>query len=67
MGDYDNAVDYTAADPILVDGVTNVTFGYNPGATQASGVLRIDLQLTDTTSADESIRLYHEVHIRNTP
>ena len=66
LTDYDGGVDWSASDPTLVDGVSAVTFTYAPGTPQASGVLRIDLSLGDAASG-ESIRLYHEVHVRNTP
>jgi MSHA biogenesis protein MshO len=64
---YDNAASYGGSDPVLVDGVTSVTFSYNPGTTQSNGVLSVDLELTDPNSPDETIRLYHEIHVRNTP
>lgn len=63
---YDNGADWGASDPLLVDGVTAVTFSYAPGTPQSTGVLRLDLQLSDD-SGGSSIRLYHEVHVRNTP
>jgi MSHA biogenesis protein MshO len=66
LTDYDGGVDWSAADPTLVDGVSAVTFTYAPGTPQATGVLRMDLLLSDG-SGSESIRLYHEVHVRNTP
>lgn len=59
-----SSCDATANDPVLVDGVTSVTFSYDPGTPQSSGVLRIDLQLTDGT---ETVDMYHEIHVRNTP
>jgi len=64
--DYDGAVDYSAADPSLVDGVTAVVFTYSPGNPQSSAVLRMDLSLVDTVGT-ETLRLYQEVHVRNTP
>lgn len=65
LGDYDSGVDWSAADPILVDGVTAVNFAYSAGSPQSGSVLRMDLQLTDA-AASESIRLYYEVQVRNT-
>ena len=62
---YDANADWGASDPILVDGVGAVTFTYAPGTPAATGVLRIDLSLA--TDSDNGIRLYHEVHVRNTP
>lgn len=66
LADYDGGVDYDATDPTLVNGVTGVTFTYSPGTPQSTGVLRVDMQLTDI-SGTETIRLYHEIHVRNTP
>ncbi len=62
---YDANADWGAADPVLVDGVSAVSFTYVPGTPTATGVLRIDLSLA--TDAGNGIRLYHEVHVRNTP
>jgi hypothetical protein len=50
----------------LVDGVASVNFVYAPGNPQSTGVLRVDLQLTDATTS-QSIRLYREIQVRNTP
>jgi len=66
LTNYDGAVDYSAADPVLVNGVTGVTFTYSAGTPQSTGVLRVDLQLTDSAGI-ETIRLYQEIHVRNTP
>jgi len=66
MADYDGAADWSATDPALVDGVSTVNFTYAPGTPQSTGVLRVDLRLSDAT-AGESIRLYREIHMRNTP
>lgn len=65
LGGYDASADWGAGDPILVDGVSAVTFTYAPGNPAATGVLRIDLSLA--MDGDNAIRLYHEVHVRNTP
>lgn len=62
---YDASADWGAGDPLLVDGVGAVNFDYLPGTPTATGVLRIDLQLA--VDAEHSLRLYHEVHVRNTP
>lgn len=64
MTDYDGNQDWAGGDPVLVDGVTALDFAYSAGTPQSAGVLRIDLELTN---ASEVIRLYHEVHVRNTP
>ncbi len=66
LTNYDGAVNWSNSDPLLIDGVTAVTFFYTPGTPQSTGVLRVDLQIADT-GAGETIRLYHEIHVRNTP
>lgn len=63
---YDGNVDYDAADPSLVDGVSAMQFTYAPGNPQSSAVLRMDLTLSEALS-NETLRLYYEVHVRNTP
>lgn len=67
LGAYDSVAQWGVGDPILVDGVSALTFTYAAGMPQSTGVLRIDLELQDTRSTDHTIRLYHEVHVRNTP
>ncbi len=62
---YDGVADWGAGDPLLVDGISAITFDYVPGTPTATGVLRMDLQLA--LGADHGLRLYHEVHVRNTP
>lgn len=66
LGDYDGAVDWVGTDPALVDGITSINFVYAPGTPQSTGVLRVDLEITDATTA-QTIRLYREIHVRNTP
>ncbi|MCG8427734.1 MAG: prepilin-type N-terminal cleavage/methylation domain-containing protein [Chromatiales bacterium] len=61
---FDLAQDWSAADPLLVHGVTGVNFTYIPGTPQSTGTLRIELALANDK---ESIELYHEIQIRNTP
>lgn len=61
---YNDACDAGAGDPVLVDGVDVATFTYQPGTPESSGVLRIRLQLRDGA---ETVDLYHEIHVRNTP
>jgi MSHA biogenesis protein MshO len=64
IGDYNGAVDWSAADPLLMDGVDSILFSYTSGASGSREVVSIDLGLRD---GDETIRLFHQVHIRNTP
>ncbi len=66
LSEYDNAQDWSSVDPMLVNGVNAVIFSYSAGASMSSGVLRIDLELIDSVT-NETIRLYQEVHMRNTP
>jgi MSHA biogenesis protein MshO len=59
---YDTGMDWVATDPILVDGVTVLTFTFSPGAATGVAVLSMTLSLTD---GSETITLYQEVQIRN--
>jgi prepilin-type N-terminal cleavage/methylation domain-containing protein len=52
-----------SSDAVLVEGVDAVTFTYTPGSALRSAVVSIDL---DLSQGDESIRLFREIHIRNT-
>jgi MSHA biogenesis protein MshO len=63
-GNYNGAADWNAADPLLMDGVNSIQFNYTSGASGSREVVSIDLGLRD---GDETIRLFHQVHIRNTP
>ena len=65
LTDYDSGVDWSSADPMLVDNVSAVNFAYSAGSPASASVLRIDLTLTEPASG-QSIRLYYEVQIRNT-
>lgn len=56
--------DDNTSDAVLVEGVNAVTFTYTPGSTRRSAVVSIDLGLSQ---GGESIQLFREVHIRNTP
>ncbi len=66
LADYNQSSDLTGADPVLLDQVQAIDFRYQPGTPQASGIVRILLTLADASGQD-SLRLYHEVHVRNTP
>lgn len=61
---YDQAQDWSAADPVLVNGVSNIVFRYFAGNPTSTGILQMELSLD---FGDETIDLYHEVHVRNTP
>lgn len=52
-----------SSDAVLVDGVSAVDFTYAPGSTHRSAVVGMDLTLSQ---ADQTIRLFREVHVRNT-
>ncbi|MEN8179814.1 MAG: prepilin-type N-terminal cleavage/methylation domain-containing protein [Pseudomonadota bacterium] len=52
-----------SSDAVLMDGVTAVNFSYAAGSTHRSAVVSMDLTLSQ---GDQSIRLFREVHIRNT-
>ncbi len=58
---YNDGVNVTSGDPLLVDGVDTVTFGYNAAA---DGMLNINLTLRDGT---ETVQLHEEIYVRNTP
>ncbi|PLY15163.1 MAG: hypothetical protein C0631_08575 [Sedimenticola sp.] len=62
--DYDMAQDWSATDPLLATGIDNIDFTYVAGTPQSSGTMRIELQLS---KGKETIELYHEIQIRNTP
>ena len=66
LTNYDGAVDWSSSDPSLIDSVSAVAFVYTPGTPQSTGVLRVDVQIADATTG-ETIRLYREIHVRNTP
>ena len=51
-----------SSDAILVDGVEAASFTYAPGSTHRSAMVAIELRLRQ---ADETVRLFREVHIRN--
>lgn len=60
---YDNAKDFSSADPLLINGAA-ITFTYSSGSPSSSGVLRIEMTITDGATG-ETIQLYHEVQMRN--
>ncbi len=67
IGEYDGLQDWSAANPVLVDGIasaSDIRFSYDPGTPTASGVLQVGLTLNER---GESIDLYEEIHVRNTP
>ncbi len=66
LADYNGTADWSSSDPMLANQVQALTFRYQAGTPQASGIIRIDLTLADASGRD-SLRLYHEVHVRNTP
>lgn len=66
LTNYNGAVNWSSSDPSLTNGVTLVAFSYTPGTPQSTGVLRVDLEIADVTTG-ETIRLYREIHVRNTP
>ena len=62
---YNNAsADWSTADPILVDGVTNATFSYTPGSVNAAGVLGLTLELSDRRI---TVTLHQDMRVRNVP
>lgn len=51
------------------DLVSSCRFTYTPGATQRTGLVTLDLTITDpnVNGQSESVRLLHQVHVYNTP
>jgi len=64
LAGYDASAGWSAADPVLVDGVSRVAFSYFPGSSESGGILTVTLGLAE---GDESISLVREIHVRNTP
>ena len=62
LGEYDGEGDWSDGDPLLIDGVTDLELDYDAGTRYRGGIVKLDLELTD---GDESVRLYHEIHVRN--
>ncbi|MFA7618249.1 MAG: hypothetical protein WC012_04280 [Thiohalomonadaceae bacterium] len=60
---YDGNADWDAGN-LLLDGVGSARFTYRPRTTADTGVLQIQLTLTE---AGSSVDLYQEVQVRNTP
>jgi MSHA biogenesis protein MshO len=53
-----------ATGPILATNVQSCTFSYNGSDLQRNGLVQIDLRIS---SSGETISLYHEVHVNNSP
>jgi len=49
---------------LAANNVESCAFDYNPGVTARSGLMALTLIITQ---ANESVRLYHEVHVTNVP
>lgn len=49
---------------VLADNVSRCSIDYAAGVTQRSGLVSIELELR---KADESVSLYHEIHVSNVP
>lgn len=49
---------------LLADKISDCSFVYQPGVTARSGLVSIQLQITEK---NESVTLYHEVHVPNVP
>jgi MSHA biogenesis protein MshO len=60
-GVYDDAGDLNGADTLLIDGVSAVAFNYNAAA---DGMLNVNLTLSE---GNETVQLYEEIYVRNTP
>jgi MSHA biogenesis protein MshO len=53
-----------ATGPVLATNVQSCTFTYNGSDLQRNGLVQIDLRIS---SNNETISLYHEVHVNNSP
>ena len=56
----------TATAARMADHVTNCKFTYDPGSIERSGLVTIDLTVSDP-STSELLRLLHQVHVDNIP
>lgn len=56
----------SVAPALMADNVGNCTFSYDPGSPSRSGLLTLDLTITDAATG-ESVRLLHQVHVDNVP
>ncbi|MDP1681218.1 MAG: type II secretion system protein [Burkholderiales bacterium] len=52
---------------LLATNVASCVFGYIPGITARSGLVALTLVITEAGEVNESVRLYHEVHVTNVP
>lgn len=59
--EYDDGIDVSGADALLIDNVGSIQFRYDAAA---DGILKVELTLTD---GDESVELFEEIYVRNTP
>lgn len=53
-----------AGTPILARNLTACTFAYDPGVTARSGLASLQIAVTKN---NETVNLYHEVHVNNAP
>jgi len=51
---------------LMADNIGNCAFSYDPGSPSRSGLMTLDLTITDTATS-ESVRLLHQVHVDNAP
>ncbi|MDH5784289.1 MAG: prepilin-type N-terminal cleavage/methylation domain-containing protein [Chromatiales bacterium] len=65
LSDYNGAADWNSGSAILLEGVNSILFDYAPGVGHSAGIVRIQLQISHPQRTDETITLYHEVHLRN--
>ncbi len=62
-----NQPDPPAVTPALMaDNIGNCSFTYDAGSPSRSGLMTLDLTITDASS-NESVRLLHQVHVDNVP
>jgi len=51
---------------LLADSIGNCNFSYDAGSPSRSGLMTLDLSVTDAATG-ETVRLLHQVHVDNTP
>lgn len=51
---------------VMADNISNCAFTYAPGTPQRSGIMTLDLSVSDAATG-ETIRLLHQVHVDNVP
>jgi len=51
---------------LMADNISNCSFTYDPGSPSRSGLMTLDLSVSDAATG-ETVRLLHQVHVDNAP